>query len=318
MAKEGASGFKKLLIFFGVIAFLAMAVVGIIMLVPKDTYSMTSALQENQETFFLAQAEEEQKYDNFTNLIKASEYSYYSDEIDDVKTLSKDMAKILQIYSNEMFFAENNKTLSNKSKNIKILISKVNSLQQSLDATLDKTQYWTPQSIPYLKTAWIDLRNDYIELIENYYNLYTTLEICYEKCFDESFTHNKATYCVLKTYNDFLVSLLNDFKTIKSKDAKLVSGQGEYGYHSKEKVAIFHSFVDKAFKESKTYSLSASVRAKYAKIEGFFSLYKKTNFKELVNSIVDGEGITKEYPEVQDEEGLLTYAKEFLDRRESV
>ena len=144
MGKEGeqrSSGFKKLLVFFGVIAFLAMAVVGIIMLVPKDTYSMTSALQENQETFFLAQAEEEQKYDNFTNLIKASEYSYYSDEIDDVKTLSKDMAKILQIYSNEMFFAENNKTLSNKSKNIKILISKVNSLQQSLDATLDKTQY---------------------------------------------------------------------------------------------------------------------------------------------------------------------------------
>lgn len=315
--KEKKVGAKKWLKVLGALVFVAVVVVAVILLIPANTYSMIEALQANEKTFLLKDASYQIKYDDFANKIKTNDVlDYYSDEVDDVLIISQTMSEILTYYNEYMVFAEDNDTLSKNYKIINKNIKSADKIQKNIEIILDDALKLDDESTSYLQNSWIDFRIEFKNYLECYYNIFVSLNNCYQGCFEESITNNKASKYILNTINDYVYCIVNDFKVIISIDEKGDVSIGNYLYNSKGKVNHFENFVDKYIVDNTQiieYQYDTLIINKFEKIEKFFTIYNETNFTEIINSIspVTNE-ITKTYPEITDTEGLYTTVKIFL------
>lgn len=322
-----AGGVKKWLIGFGVLVLIAVVIIGIVIFIPANTYSMIGALQENEEHFFL-QDTNKNKYEEFTSKIKdtstisdgdenSGDISYYSDEIDDVKMISEGLHNILSFYNNYIVFAKNNKTLSSNTKSINNFISEANSIQENMNNIIDQTKILEVKSSSYLKNSWIDFRKEFNKYVENYYKMFLSLSECYKECFDVSFSQNSASQRILDAANDYVYCIMNDYKIVVNNDKKDNIIQGSYSYVSHTKVVLFKNFVDKCIvdnTEITKYIYDEPTQEKYNNLDKFFRVYKETDFKKLISSAKNDQ-ILNTYTDVSDNNNLFEVAKNFLDRR---
>lgn len=319
MAKDyKASGAKKWLILFSFFMLVAVVVVGVILFIPANTYSMIESLQENEENFLFEDEKDKIHFENFTTKITSNAtLSYYSNEIQNVEILVQSMSEVLGFYNDYLVFAKNNKTLSNSTKSINKYIANAKDLKKTIASLLEETEKLEVNSDTYLKNSWIDFRKNFTNYLENYYRLYISLSKCYENCFDESFNKNTASSTILGATNDYISVIISDYKILNTNDKKGSTTQGSYSYNSGNKINCFKLFVQNYLvnkSEILQYLYTASIQTKYEKIGKFFTVYNEMDFKNVIKNINDS-GISNPYTDVSDEENVFAIVKNFLDRR---
>ena len=291
-------GGKKILFIIALLVFIAVVVTAIILLIPANQYTMVDALQENHQTFFLKDENEQAKYQNFTDKIKANtSINYYADEIDDIPVIALSVSHVLAYYNDYMVFAENNKVMSNNSKTIKNKLEQSVILQENLDNILDEASKLDADSVSFLQNAWIDFRIQFNDYVKCYYDLFEALKNCYEGCFDMTLSNNKASHHILNAVDDYISCINSDLSVLINVDRKGSIEQGNYMYKSKAKVACFDAFVTKCVVNNKEiiyYLSNASFQQKYQKLDRFLEVYGESDYKAMINSIYPTQ-ITKSY-----------------------
>lgn len=313
-----ASGAKKWLVIFGILVLIAVIVVGIVLFIPANTYSMIEALQENEAHFLMKDTEEQNDFNEFTIKLKSSEaLSYYTEEINNVLVITDSLSDVLSFYNNYMVFAKSNKTLSSNTKSINKYISEANKIQKNIDNLLVETKKLDTEATSYLKNAWIDFRKEFVKYMDNYYKMFTSLYKCYQGCFDLSYSNNAASKRILNAVNDYVYCIMMDYKSVSANDKKDSLYQGNYSYTSSPKITWFKAFVDKCVvdnTEITTYLYTPSLQSDYAKYDTFFTTYKENDFRRMIKAI-NSTDLTNPYGNVEDDANLFEAAKDFLDRR---
>lgn len=315
-----ATGAKKWLIMVGAFVLFVIIVVAIFLLIPANTKSMTDSLASSTKNFFIVNDESEEKYDEFATKITTgtSGISFYSTELNDCKTLNESIYRIENFYNNYMLFAKKNNTLSSNYKTIQNNISKAQKYKKNMEKTISETLSLSEPGQTVLHEKMIVFRENFYNYANSYLKAFTALNKCYQKCFDESFSKNKASDYILTAANDYLYCIVEDYqKTIESDKSGYVNS-ATYVYTDTEHQRIYKlKQVTQSYLTSPSttdignYTLTPSVQEKYSKIEKFFGVYKEKDFKAIIASIDSAGNITKTY-DVEDSENLYSTVKTFL------
>lgn len=318
-----AGGAKKWLVIVGVVVLIGIIITAIVLSIPANTYSMVTALQTNQQNFFLNDKTDEQNYDSFASKISSNgTISYYSQEVGDVKVLTQSMEVVLDFYNNYMAFAKNNDTLKDNYKTIKNNLQGAIKNQNDMNEIIENSLKLTEVSGSYLQNAWIDFRKEYYQFLNNYQVAFNSLSQCYEKCFGQSLSNNIASKTILNTVNDYMDVFAKDIKVLISTNSKGDVSQSSYSYKSHGKVVDFSNFVSTYIARNSqmtSYMFDETLQVKYEKINQFFSLYGEKNFFNVIDSISnDKYQVTKTYENVVDENGVYSLVKQFITLKEGL
>lgn len=313
-----ATGAKKWLITVGGFVLFVIIVVAIFLMIPANTKGMTETLASNTENFFIVKDGSETKYDEFKTKITTgtSGISFYLTELNDCKTLNESIYRIENFYNNYMLFAKKNNTLSSNYKTIQNNISKAQKYKKNMEKTISETLNLSEPGQTVLHEKMIVFRENFYNYANSYLKAFTALNKCYQKCFDESFSKNKASDYILTEANDYLYCIVENYqKTIESDISGYVNS-ATYVYTEHQRIYKLKQVTQSYLTSPSTtdignYTLTSSVQQKYSKIEKFFEVYKEKDFKAIIASINSAGNITKTY-DVEDSENLYSTVKTFL------
>ena len=308
---------KKWLAIFGVLVLVAIIVVVVILVIPANTYNMVETVKTASETSFLTNSAEKNNMNDFKAKVSSNEkMKKYQQEINDMMILASSVSNIMIFYDDYIPVAEDNKVMSDNYKRVKNNLEESFDNQKNMNVILDNIAKLTDNSESYLKNNLIDFRNEYYLWVENNYEAMIGLANCYQGCFSESITTNKASGIILNTVNDFMCAIKNDFAVLVKLEVK--GHYSEYSYKSSGKISTFSNFVDVYLGNNQTdiikYNFDQSIKTKYDKISEFFTVYNEPNLYAVVNSISSAAGnpITKTYENVSDTKGLYGTVKSFI------
>lgn len=308
---------KKWLTIIAIIVLIAIIVVLIVIFIPADTSNAKEILNEVSATSYLKSEDEKLSYQAVGNKLQNSTKNYYLDEYNDVLVLSQSIDKVLEYYDDYLVFAKDNSVLSKNYSAIRKNLNAVQDKQEELNEIAENVDRLEDESDTYLQNLWIDYREAYSQWLESNAKAIDALNNCYQGCFDNTLTNNLASNTILNTVDDYLSSILTEYKLVISSDIKN-STTNTYQYTFSGQIASFSNFVDKYivnYSDISTYSFNENIREKYENINQFFAAFGEANFISLIDSMNSEGQVTKTYEDVEDSEGLFAEVKLFLEAR---
>ena len=190
---------KKGLTLLAIVVLIAIIIVLIIIFIPANTSNAKEILHNVTSTSYLQDKEEITSYEKIGEKLQNSTKNYYMEEYNNVPILSSTIDKVLEFYDEYLVFAKDNKVLSNNYSAIKKNLNKVISQQKKLNNIVKNVVNLEQDSDSYLQNLWIDYREEYANWLEYNANAISALSKCYEGCFENTLTNNKASKIVLDT-----------------------------------------------------------------------------------------------------------------------
>lgn len=308
---------KKWLTIVAIIVLLAIIVVLIVIFIPADTSNAKEILNRVSSSSYLKSEDEKVAYKAVGDKLRNSTKNYYIDEYNDILILSQSIDDILEFYDDYLVFAKNNKVLKKNYSAIKKNLNKVQNRQEDLNEIAANVDKLEQESDTHLQNLWIDYREAYCQWLENNAKAIAALNNCYQGCFGSTLTNNLAASTILNTVDDYLSSIVTEYKLVISSDLKN-STTNTYQYTFSGQIASLNSFVDKYvvnYSDISSYYFNEDIKEKYEDINQFFTLYKESNFISLIDSINNEGQVTKVYDNIEDKNGLYAQAKLFLEAR---
>ena len=306
---------KKGLTLLAIVVLIAIIIVLIIIFIPANTSNAKVILHNVTSTSYLQDKEEITSYEKIGEKLQNSTKNYYMEEYNNVPILSSTIDKVLEFYDEYLVFAKDNKVLSNNYSAIKKNLNKVISQQKKLNNIVKNVVNLEQDSDSYLQNLWIDYREEYANWLEYNANAISALSKCYEGCFENTLTNNKASKIVLDTINDYLSSILNGYNNIVSSDLR--NSNNVYTYSLNGQILSFSNFVEKYivdYSDITNYYFNDSIKTKYDTIIKFYENFEQESFIVLIQSMDNSGNITKTF-EVEDTEGVLVVVKTFIEAR---
>ncbi len=306
---------KKGLTLLAIVVLIAIIIVLIIIFIPANTSNAKVILHNVTSTSYLQDKEEITSYEKIGEKLQNSTKNYYMEEYNNVPILSSTIDKVLEFYDEYLVFAKDNKVLSNNYSAIKKNLNKVISQQKKLNNIVKNVVNLEQDSDSYLQNLWIDYREEYANWLEYNANAISALSKCYEGCFENTLTNNKASKIVLDTINDYLSSIINGYNNIVSSDLR--NSNNVYTYSLNGQILSFSNFVEKYivdYSEITNYYFNDSIKTKYDTIIKFYENFEQESFIVLIQSMDNSGNITKTF-EVEDTEGVLVVVKTFIEAR---
>lgn len=306
---------KKGLTLLAIVVLIAIIIVLIIIFIPANTTNAKVILHNVTSTSYLQDKEEITSYEKIGEKLQNSTKNYYMEEYNNVPILSSTIDKVLEFYDEYLVFAKDNKVLSNNYSAIKKNLNKVISRQKKLNNIVKNVVNLEQDSDSYLQNLWIDYREEYANWLEYNANAISALSKCYEGCFENTLTNNKASKIVLDTINDYLSSIINGYNNIVSSDLR--NSNNVYTYSLNGQILSFSNFVEKYivdYSDITNYYFNDSIKTKYDTIIKFYENFEQESFIVLIQSMDNSGNITKTF-EVEDTEGVLVVVKTFIEAR---
>lgn len=306
---------KKGLTLLAIVVLIAIIIVLIIIFIPANTSNAKVILHNVTSTSYLQDKEEITSYEKIGEKLQNSTKNYYMEEYNNVPILSSTIDKVLEFYDEYLVFAKDNKVLSNNYSAIKKNLNKVISQQKKLNNIVKNVVNLEQDSDSYLQNLWIDYREEYANWLEYNANAISALSKCYEGCFKNTLTNNKASKIVLDTINDYLSSIINGYNNIVSSDLR--NSNNVYTYSLNGQILSFSNFVEKYivdYSDITNYYFNDSIKTKYDTIIKFYENFEQESFIVLIQSMDNSGNITKTF-EVEDTEGVLVVVKTFIEAR---
>lgn len=306
---------KKGLTLLAIVVLIAIIIVLIIIFIPANTSNAKVILHNVTSTSYLQDKEEITSYEKIGEKLQNSTKNYYMEEYNNVPILSSTIDKVLEFYDEYLVFAKDNKVLSNNYSAIKKNLNKVISQQKKLNNIVKNVVNLEQDSDSYLQNLWIDYREEYANWLEYNANAISALSKCYEGCFENTLTNNKASKIVLDTINDYLSSIINGYNNIVSSDLR--NSNNVYTYSLNGQILSFSNFVEKYivdYSDITNYYFNDSIKTKYDTIIKFYENFEQESFIVLIQSMDNSGNITKTF-EVEDTEGVLVVVKTFIEAR---
>ncbi len=322
MAEQKKSGKgKKFMVGLGVLAVIAIIIVVIVISIPPNTNSALNLLNKAYTNSFLMSQTEKAEYNKFQTKVDANKVNNYiitmSQEMKDVQTLSITLAGVLDYYNDYLTFAQSNKNFNKHYKSIKNGLNGAIDSQKQLNNMLEEVNKLGTQSATYLQSAWIEFREEYTNWLSNYNKAISSLEEAYRGSMGEVTTNNLASTVILSTASDFVQVIYNDFVKLVDYD-KQNPNANAYTYESAGKIMAFQQFVEQNIEDTneiKDYYFVTEIKAKYQKINQYFSLYAQEDMTNAISSIKlisDAPVVTLTFDGIEDTDNVFTKIKIFL------
>ncbi len=321
-------GGKRWLIAIAIIVFVAIAVVVILLCIPPNTYNAVETLNRYSRTVFLESEEESANLQNYSSkVVTNTTLRGYSQEINDIRTLTHGVDEVVDFYNNYLTYASNNKNLKKNYKPIKNNLNDAKSSQKKLAKMLgnfNEVSSSSEKATTALGNGMIDFRREYISWLKYNAKAIRALNKAFTGSLGRAMVNNVATKTILNAVNDFLSVIIDEYSIVSAEDKKDDS-LSDYKYDLTSKINAFNAFVEDKIANVKAspisnYYFDERVQTQQEKLEKFKIVYGEKNFTSLIKSIIFNPDnseykITKIYPQTVvdgDSEGLFDQVKIFL------
>lgn len=285
MADEKKKGASKFLKIVAGLVLVAIIVVVVILLVPTNKSGLVEELYAQEETILLMDNKSSNSYSTFSNRMSDNaRLRVYTQELKDVKEISKSMYDVVNYYNDIVKYAQNNKVLKNNNGKIKSALENINKTTKTLNKIIDDAVSLTETKETYLRNAWIEYRRNLSIWTKNYAQVCVGLSNIANGCFDNSLTVNVATKTNLKVISAYMTVISERMSNLVETDKASVDvSQFSYDYHGIiEKLKFFSDSYILKDTSSKNYFYDDALVTKYQAIS---NCTKKISFKDLIETI---------------------------------
>ena len=297
MKKKGKA--LKWIIALAVLALIAVAVVCIIVFVPKNIDDVKNETKAHAETMFLKNEDEIKHFSGFQTKINIYANKYAS-EFQCANNIIFSLNGTMEFYAREMLFAENGSAFQENYYVILDNFKKAKEYQASLDEIVKKVYEKVNASTTFTEGAWEDFREVFVEYTKSYTAAFKGLSKVYRDCGADGLVHNNMTYLVLDTINDYLdVINMTKFGDIKNMTSKL-----------KNFVEVYVSANTTPINK---YKFSQTLADKVTNIQKFSKVYEGKTKQDVIKTCGASDFSFK--VSAEDKTGVLTDLKTFLEGR---
>lgn len=313
-----AGGAKKWLIAIAILVLIAIIITVIVILVPANTSDAIDRLRQASQTSFLENVREQENYDKLEDQVEISKVRYYTEELQDIRTLSQSVNEVIDFYYEYIPFAEDNSTFSNNYKAIKENLENATTHQKDMNDYINDAINLEEDADTHIQNLWIDFRVSYSKYLSCMTDAIEALNNCYQGCFSDTLSNNTASTTILNTVDDYLSVISSDFDYLTQTDTKGHTSVENYKYEIHGKIVYFSAFVSTYIANEDDimcYYFNSTIQDKYELVNKFFETYNMKNFTDVIDSIDGGSlqiTLTFEQP---DNEGIYDAVKAFIDVR---
>ncbi len=316
-----AGGAKKWLIIVAILVLIAIIVTVIVILIPANTSDAVDRLRQSSQTSFLENQREQENYDELETKVETSMVRYYSQELQDIRTLSGSVNQMLDFYYEYLPFAEDNNVFSDNYHAIKDNLENAVNYQQDMNEYISEAINLEDDADLNIQNLWIDFRLSFSNYLGCMSGAIEALNNCYQGCFNSTLSNNIASSTILNTVDDFLSVITDEFEQLTQTDVKghtTVGGQS-YSYESHGKVLYLSAFVENYIindSDIMQYNFNSDLQSKYRLINRYFETHNQSNFVSVIDSISNDApyNITLTFSN-PDSEGIYDAVKAFIDVR---
>ena len=276
---------KKWVVAVAILAFVAIVVTTVLLLLPKNTRNVVEKVNEQTTAMFLVNDEELKLYESFEKKINGVESSYYT-EAENAKMVSYSLNEIVKFYNQYLYYSEDTGVFQDNYGKIIKGIEKAETAQKTMNNILinvrDKVK---TGSTNYIRTAWRDFRKVYIDYLNGFQQAFVGLEKVFESSLGSGLTQNSMTYNVLNIANYLIEDIVQSYQEVYNLDINDTATS--YTFKGEAKVAKLTNLVS-TYIEDETqlvkYNYSSQLQERIKKVDSFETLYK-VSIEKVVASI---------------------------------
>ncbi len=288
---------KKWIIALAVLVLIAIGVVFVVVFLPKNTSNAIKQTYAQKETMFLRSNDDEKMFASFERKVQLNA-SEYSGEIGCARKITVTLNNIIDFYSENIVFAQDNSTFQSNYNLIMDNYANANNYQARMTEKLVEVYNKVDSSSTFTAGAWEEFRNIFASYVKCYASAIEGLNNVYRDCVTDGVMHNHLTFLVLDTVDDYLDVISKDF----TKQRYVVN----YAY------TFVNTYLVADSTNLSRYKFDETLQERVKLVNSFSDVYGKDQSIKNVIETIDASGIAYE-ANPEDSNGVLNEVKSLLN-----